>query len=47
MLPQSFIADLEQTFGASFVRRDAASLERYGADALKRGHPPDVVVIPG
>lgn len=33
--------------GAEFVRTDAAARETYGADALKIGHPPDVVVIPG
>jgi glycolate oxidase len=33
--------------GAEFVRTDAAAREAYGADALKIGHPPDVVVLPG
>jgi glycolate oxidase len=33
--------------GAEFARTDAASRDAYGADALKIGHPPDVVVIPG
>ena len=32
--------------GAENVLTDAASLERYGQDALGIGHPPDLVVIP-
>ncbi len=38
---------LRAIVGAEFVRTDAAARETYGADALKIGHPPDVVVIPG
>ena len=33
--------------GAGFVRTDEASRVAYGTDALKRGHPADVVVLPG
>jgi len=33
--------------GPDFVRVDEESRSKYGADALKRGHPPDVVVLPG
>ena len=33
--------------GPDFVRVDDESRQKYGADALKRGHPPDVVVLPG
>ncbi len=33
--------------GPDFVRTDDAARQQYGADALKRGHPPDVVVLPG
>ncbi len=33
--------------GHAFVRVDAASREAYGVDALKRGHPADLVVLPG
>ena len=32
--------------GPEFVRTDPASCEAYGVDALKRGHPADVVVLP-
>ncbi len=32
--------------GADFVRTDDAARQAYGADALKRGHPADVVVLP-
>jgi glycolate oxidase len=33
--------------GPLHVRSDPESLALYGADALKRGHPPDAVVLPG
>jgi glycolate oxidase len=33
--------------GADFVRTDEAARSQYGTDALKRGHPADVVVLPG
>jgi glycolate oxidase len=32
--------------GAEFVRVDDEARATYGADALKRGHPPDAVVLP-
>ena len=32
--------------GAEHVRADAASLDAYGQDALREGHPPDLVVLP-
>lgn len=32
--------------GADHLRTDAASLQRYGVDALQVGHPADLVVIP-
>jgi glycolate oxidase len=32
--------------GPANVRTDPESLALYGADALKRGHPPDAVVLP-
>ena len=41
------LAALEQIVGASYVKADAESLDHYGHDALNRGHPPDVVVLPG
>jgi glycolate dehydrogenase FAD-linked subunit len=41
-----FISKLESTVGTSYVKTDAASREAYGADALKRGHPAEVVVVP-
>jgi glycolate oxidase len=41
-----FITDLEAIVGPEYVRTDAAALDMYGADALKRGHPPDAVVTP-
>ena len=43
----AFIAAATAVVGADFVRIDEASRLRYGTDALKRGHPADLVVIPG
>src|SRR2546423_13969738 len=42
----AFVESLRPIVGAEHVRTDAASLDPYGADALKRGHPPDLVVLP-
>jgi glycolate oxidase len=41
------LASLEGALGASHVRTDGATRQAYGTDALKRGHPADVVVFPG
>ena len=43
----AFIAAATAVVGADFVRVDEASRLRYGTDALKRGQPADLVVIPG
>ena len=45
-LPPGFASAVEGIVGAAYVKRDAESLERYGTDALKRGHPADLVVLP-
>jgi len=45
-LAPEFIAAIEWAIGPSFVRRDRATLETYGVDALKRGRPADLVVLP-
>lgn len=37
---------LTEIVGPDFVRTDEQSRQRYGTDALKRGHPADVVVLP-
>jgi glycolate oxidase len=47
MLSSSIGKELEQIVGADHVRRDASSLAAYGADALKIGHPADLVILPG
>jgi len=39
-------AALAAIVGADFVRTDDESRRLYGIDALKRGHPADVVVLP-
>jgi glycolate oxidase len=46
-LPEPFISQIEATVGGQWIRRDAASRLAYGTDALKRGHPADLVALPG
>jgi glycolate oxidase len=41
------LAALEGALGPSHVSTDDATRQAYGTDALKRGHPADVVVFPG
>jgi glycolate oxidase len=43
---RAVIERLREIVGDEFVLTDADSLTKYGADALKRGHAPDVVVLP-
>jgi glycolate oxidase len=38
---------LEAAIGSAFVRTDDETRAVYGTDALKRGHPADIVVFPG
>jgi glycolate oxidase len=45
-LPAGFLERVISIVGGPFVLRDAASLEAYGADALKQVHPADLVVLP-
>jgi glycolate dehydrogenase FAD-linked subunit len=46
VLHPDFVDGLKSIVGDEHVRTDAAARETYGVDALKRGHPPDVVVTP-
>ena len=46
MLSSQFVTVVEAIVGSQFVRRDEASREAYGADALRQGRPADVVVLP-
>ncbi len=46
-LREAFISQIEATVGAQWIRRDPESLLAYGTDALKRGHPADLVALPG
>ena len=39
-------SDLRNIVGNDHIRSDQSALEIYGVDALGKGHPPDVVVIP-
>jgi glycolate oxidase len=43
----AFVAAVTAVVGAGFVHQDDAARLRYGTDALKRGQPADLVVIPG
>jgi glycolate dehydrogenase FAD-linked subunit len=43
----AFVRAVTSIVGPSFVRSDAESREAYGTDALRRGHPADLVVLPG
>jgi FAD/FMN-containing dehydrogenase len=45
-LPYGFSSRVAEIVGGPFVLQDAASLERYGADALQRPYPPDLVALP-
>jgi len=45
-LPSEFLDGLRASVGDAHVRTDPSVLEIYGADALKRGRAPDVVVMP-
>jgi glycolate oxidase len=46
-LPAGFSSRVAEIVGGPFVLQDPSSLEAYGVDALKRGHPADLVVLPG
>jgi glycolate oxidase len=47
VIPASFVDAIVRVVGPDHVRRDAESRLAYGTDALKRGHPADLVVMPG
>jgi glycolate oxidase len=47
VIPASFIDAIVRVVGPDHVRRDAETRLAYGTDALKRGHPADLVVMPG
>src|SRR5882672_8637290 len=40
------VSNLRDIVGDEYVRSDDVALQTYGVDALGKGHPPDVVVIP-
>ena len=46
-LTTGILAQLETALGAEYVRTDEPTRTTYGTDALKRGHPADIVVFPG
>lgn len=45
-LAPDFVSSLEAIVGSAHVRRDPATREAYGVDALRRGQPADAVVTP-
>jgi glycolate oxidase len=46
LISLEFLERLASIAGNEHVRTDAEARETYSVDALKRGHPPDVVVTP-
>lgn len=46
MIAPDVVTRLREALGTAWVRTDEATLLEYGADALKRGRPVDVVVLP-
>ena len=46
-LVEALVDALTAQLGAAHVKADETSRNVYGTDALKRGHPADVVVFPG
>jgi glycolate oxidase len=42
----AFLAQLEAIVGAPYLKIDDGARTTYGADALKRGRPPDAIVLP-
>ncbi len=46
MLPRALLDELASIVGEPYLRVDDDARLVYGADALKRGHPPDAVVLP-
>jgi glycolate oxidase len=46
MIASDFVGILGSIVGNEHVRTDPESRQTYSVDALKRGHPPDVVVTP-
>ncbi len=46
-LTERFVAELRDATGEPYLRRGAEGVAPYAADALGKGHPPDLVVIPG
>jgi glycolate oxidase len=47
MIDPSLVARLLDLLGPSHVKTDETSRQEYGTDALKRGQPADLVVLPG
>jgi glycolate oxidase len=47
LITPDLLDSLISIVGPAHVRTDAASLIAYGTDALKRGRPADIVVLPG
>lgn len=46
MVTDEFVQSLRAIVGGEWVRTDASSRDHYGSDALKRGRPADVAVLP-
>lgn len=47
ILPPHFVSAIASVVGEAWIREDPESRIAYGTDALKKGHPADLVVLPG
>jgi glycolate oxidase len=47
MLSPAFVTQASAIVGDQFAKRDVASLDTYGTDAVNKTHRPDLVVLPG
>ena len=47
MLATAVLTQASTIVGDRFAKRDAASLDSYGTDAVNRTHRPDLVLLPG
>ena len=47
MVSPAFLIQASAIVGAEFAKRDVASLDSYGTDAVNKTHRPDLVLLPG
>jgi glycolate oxidase len=47
MVPAAVLTEASAIVGDQFAKRDVASLDSYGTDAVNKTHRPDLVLLPG